>query len=923
MLLPMYGRGLQGSLNARESGRLTLRQLIAAVAARRSQAVALAAPGRAPLSYERLASHIDAIVVALTALGVTDSRQRVALVIPSGPELAVMSLAVAGSAICVPLNPSYRADEFDFCLSTLEAAAVVAQADLDSPAREAARKHGIPVIDLTPRLEAEAGICALSGNGVEESPKHVDVVPDDIALIQYTSGSTARPKRVLLTHKNVCDSVLNLAAALQLTPQDRCLNLKPIYHGAGLQTMLAALAAGGSVICPPLPDVDEFFVWLDTLRPSWFAATPTTHRAILSQARDHRAPIARCPLRFIRSGTGPLAPDVLRELERVFGVPVLEGYGMTETGEISCPPLPPRPRKYGSVGVTVGPEIATMDENGIPLPAGTIGEVVVRGTSVTQGYEDAPEANAEVFRDGWFRTGDTGVIDTDGYLFLKGRLKDVVNRGGQKVSPAEVEEVLRRHPAVADAVAFPVPHPTLGQDLAAAVVLHQGFQATELDLRLFTAYRLADFKVPRRVLFVDEIPRAPSGKLLRRHLAGGFQPLLRAPFVAPEQPLERALARIWADELETDHIGLNDNFFDLGGDSLRAVRVCARVQTSLGRPLSVAMLFKTPTIAELGRALQRKETDHPGSPLVIIQEGGARPPLFCLHGRSGDVTEYFALARHLGPDQPVYGLQARGIDGTESPLVRIEDMAAVYMQEIQAVFPHGPYLLCGYSVAGLLAWEVAQQLRARSRPVAALMLLDTHLAQNPSFTSVPYSGWAFFTRRVAFHWNNLKKARLHTWPLYAAARLKRRLSAKRVVPLQNREEPVVEPRPAWALLGDEPEKWPAVLLTMVQALWRAAHVYTLRRYPGRVTLFLAQSDHVPQRYDPRLPGRLAGGGLDIRWVPGDHSTMLYEPDVGALAKMLRECLDKAIAPAPFWQNITRALVTLCSRHFWGAERSTR
>jgi oxalate---CoA ligase len=911
-------------LNARESGRLTLRQLIAAVAARRSQAVALAAPGRAPLSYERLASHIDAIVVALTALGVTDSRQRVALVIPSGPELAVMSLAVAGSAICVPLNASYRADEFDFCLSTLEAAAVVAQADLDSPAREAARKHGIPVIDLTPRLEAEAGICALSGNGVEESPKHVDVVPDDIALIQYTSGSTARPKRVLLTHKNVCDSVLNLAAALQLTPQDRCLNLKPIYHGAGLQTMLAALAAGGSVICPPLPDVDEFFVWLDTLRPSWFAATPTTHRAILSQARDHRAPIARCPLRFIRSGTGPLAPDVLRELERVFGVPVLEGYGMTETGEISCPPLPPQRRKYGSVGMTVGPEVAIMDENGIPVGPGSVGEVVVRGASVTQGYEAAPEANAEAFRDGWFRTGDLGALDADGYLFLKGRLTDLVNRGGEKVSPRDVEETLHQHPAVADTVAFAVPHPTLGQDLAAAVILHSGSRVTELDLRRFLAYRLADYKVPSRVLVVGEIPKGPTGKIQRQSLAEHFRSLLRPPFIAPEHPLEEALARIWADELEADHIGVDDNFFELGGDSLSAARVCARVQSSLGQPLSAAMLFETPTVAQLARSLQNPEAGRrTPSSLAAIQAGGTRPPLFCLHTRDGTVFRYYALAHHLGPDQPVYGIQARGVDGTQPPLTRFDDMAALYVREIQAVLPHGPYLLCGYSLGGLLAWEVAQHLHAQNREVALLALFDTPLDLNPNFRRVAQSSWGFFSCKVAFHLDAIKESQL-PWPSYVARRLKaRRRRLHSAVPGRRRVQPEKldpEPRPWWWLPGDEPEKWPASLLTMVETNSRAGREYPLKRYPGRVNLFLARDSEF-RRYDPRLPGRLAAGEVEIRWAPGNHASMLFEPYVSVLAKMLRRCIDKAILPAPHWWDTVRLRVTSRPRFSDGARRA--
>jgi len=896
----------------------TLRQLIDTASARNPQATALAAPGRAPLSYAYLCRHIDATRLSLTAAGIT-SRHRVALVAASGPELAAAILALAGSATCAPLNPWYRADEFDFCLSTLGATAIIVEADIDSPAREAAREYGIPVIELVPDRRAEAGLFELKWTRSGQYLERADVTPDDIALVMHTSGSTAWPKRVPLSHQRVCASVCNLAAALELTAQDRCLNLKPMYHGAGIATMLAALAVGGSVVCPPLPDIGPFFSWLEKFRPSWFAGTPATHHALLSRARGYRDTIIRCPLRFIRSGTAPLTPNVLRELEHVFGAPVLDAYGMTETGEICCAPLPPRPRKVGSVGLTVGPEVAIMDETGTPVPRGSVGEVVVRGASVIHGYEDAPQANAEAFREGWFRTGDLGVLDADGYLFIKGRLKDLINRGGQKVSPREVEEALRSHSAVTEAVAFPVPHPTLGQDLVAVVVLHSGIHATELDLREFAAHHLADFKVPSRVLMVDEIPKGTAGKIRRQSLAEHFRPLLRPPFVAPEAPLEEALARIWADELEAEHIGINDNFFELGGDSLSATRVCARVQSSLGRPLSVAMLFKTPTVAQLARTLQRQEAGRQvTSSLLAIQTEGSRPPLFCLHGRGGDVAHYFALAHHLGTDQPVYGIQARGVDGTQPPVLRIEDMAALYVKDIQTVFPRGPYLLCGYSFGGLAAWEVAQRLRAENRPVALLALFDTELDQNPSFAVVAHSDWTFFTRRVAFHFDTMKASHL-SWHSYIVRRLKarwRRVDSTAVgrgsaLPKLDRK-----PRAPWLLPDDEPEKWPATLSTLTQTNWRAAEAYHLRRYPGRVTLFLARESELRWK-DPRLPGQLAAGGVEIRWVPGNHSTLLYEPHVALLASMLRSCIDRVITPAAYWRNIARSLAKLRSRFSGG------
>jgi thioesterase domain-containing protein/acyl carrier protein len=382
--------------------------------------------------------------------------------------------------------------------------------------------------------------------------------------------------------------------------------------------------------------------------------------------------------------------------------------------------------------------------------------------------------------------------------------------------------------------------------------------------------------------------------------------------------LEEGLVRIWTDELEADHIGINDNFFELGGDSLSAARVCARVQSSLGRPLSVAMLFKTPTIAQLARTLQHPEADGQGSSsLVAIQTGGSRPPLLCLHGRTGDVPEYFALAHHLGPDQPVYGIQARGVDGTEPPLTRFEDMAAFYVKEIRTHFPLGPYLLCGSSLAGLLAWEVAQQLQAQNQPVALLALFDTALNLTSDFRPVAHSGWRFFTRRVAFHFDTLRESHL-SWHSYVAHRLKARWRRPDSAVSGRSEEPEEldsEARAPWVLPGDEPEKWPATLLTMVETNWRAGQVYNLRSYPGRLTLFLARESEL-RRHDPRLPGKLAAGGVEIRWVPGNHTSMLYEPHVNVLARLLQRCIDKAITPAPRWRNIVRRLATSRSRLRW-------
>ncbi|NDG49802.1 MAG: AMP-dependent synthetase, partial [Rhodospirillales bacterium] len=334
-------------------------------------------------------------------------------------------------------------------------------------------------------------------------------------------GTTSRPKIVPLTQRNLCASARHIGKALALTADDTCLNIMPLFHIHGLiAATLSSLVAGGQVVATPGFNALRFFGWLDSEKPSWYTAVPTMHQAILERAKRNQEIISRARLRLIRSSSASLPPQVMTELEAVFGCPVLESYGMTEaTHQMTSNPLPPRPRKPGSVGVAAGPEVAIMDEEGLILPQGALGEVVIRGPNVTQGYENNPDANLKGFAAGWFRTGDQGSLDEEGYLRITGRLKEIINRGGEKVSPLEVDEVLMDHPAVQQVVTFAVPHAKLGEEVGAAVVLREGMACAENELRDFARQKLADFKVPRHVVFLAEIPKGATGKLQRIGLA--------------------------------------------------------------------------------------------------------------------------------------------------------------------------------------------------------------------------------------------------------------------------------------------------------------------------------------------------------------------------------------------------------------------
>jgi acyl-CoA synthetase (AMP-forming)/AMP-acid ligase II len=488
--------------------------LAALLAAGADAAPALLGERLAALDHAGLRRQAGETVAALNGFGI-GRNDRVAIVLPNGPEMASAFVAIGAGAATAPLNPAYRADEFDFYLSDLDAKALVVERGMDTPARAIARKRGIALLELV-RVR-EAGTFALHGAAGPAPARGGYAEADDVALVLHTSGTTSRPKIVPLTQGNICVSAGNIRRTLALTAADRCLNIMPLFHIHGLiGAVLSSLSAGASIYCAPGFNALRFFAQMEEAKPSWYSAVPTMHQAILGRAERNAEIIRKAGLRLIRSSSASLPPPVMLALEKTFGCPVIESYGMTEAAhQMSSNPLPPRPRKPGSVGIAAGPEIAVLDPENRPLPAGAVGEVCIRGANVTAGYENNPSANASAFAGGWFHTGDQGTLDSEGYLTITGRLKEIINRGGEKISPREVDDILLEHPAVAQALTFAMPHDKLGEEVAACIVLREGAKAQERELRDFVAGRVADFKVPRRILFLDDIPKGATGKLQR------------------------------------------------------------------------------------------------------------------------------------------------------------------------------------------------------------------------------------------------------------------------------------------------------------------------------------------------------------------------------------------------------------------------
>jgi acyl-CoA synthetase (AMP-forming)/AMP-acid ligase II len=608
----------------------TLSHMMERQADRIPDAPAILAPGRATLTFSGLHQHVRQIGRTLRSMGVR-RHDRVALALPNGPEMPVAILAVQTLAACAPVNPALKTGELDRYFTDLRPDVLITQPGTDSSAHRVALSQKINVIELSPALDREAGLFVLAGKP-RQARSDEEVNPSDVALLLPTSGTTSRPKIVPMSHAAICASAHAHATALALTESDRALNILPVFHGHGLiATVTASLAAGASVICTPGLEVANFFRWLVAFQPTWYSAVATMHQAILAQARRDRERPASARLRFVRSSSAPLPSRFFKELEQFFEAPLIEWYGMTEVAAspIACNPLPPRRRKPGSVGVPAALDVAIMDERGAVLPDGETGQVVIRGTNVMKAYDGDPAATEAAFEGNWFKTGDVGFFDQDKFLFLVGRVREMINRGGEKIAPAEVDDVLFEHPAVEDAVTFSVPHATLGEDIAAAVVLRPGALATANDLRQFARKRIAEFKVPRQVLIVEKIPKGPTGKVQRIEMAaklGLANDTYVAPnFVAPRTKLEKALAQQWAEILQVDEIGIHDDFFACGGDSLLATHALGHVYDVTHIELDVSRFFEAPTIAEVARhlelSIQTQEARRSSSITRVSREG--------------------------------------------------------------------------------------------------------------------------------------------------------------------------------------------------------------------------------------------------------------------------------------------------------------
>lgn len=596
----------------------TLRDLVADRARTLGGAPALLAPGRDAWSYARLGRGIERAGAALARLGLAGG-SRVAILLPNGRDAAAAILATASWTPCAPLDPRIDATQAARLFASMRIAALIVDAEgREGAVATAARHAGVSLVEFQPAADDEDELFRLAARDARSPSAQRPPTRDDVALLVHTSGTTAAPRIVPITHT----ALLAVGARSTVRADDRCLCMSPLHtnSGFGVGVMVPLKASASSVIVPGYEEA-AFFAWLEAFRPTYYSASPTVHAAI-ADAIVRRGARLPASVRFVRSSSAGLTAALQARLESTLGVPVIQGYGSSEAGLIAQDE--PGVRRAGSVGRAADIEIRIVDDAGRELPRGTPGEIVVRGPAVMRGYENDEEANRDAFRDGWYRTGDIGSLDDDGYLTVTGRIREMINRGGLKVAPAEVDALLLGHPAVQDAAAVGIAHRTLGEDVVAAVILRPGATADADELRQFALARLAPHKVPSRIVFVDAFPRGALGKVQRAVLAESIAQRLHASMLAPRDTDEALIAGIFAAVLNLPSVGALDHFFELGGDSLSGAQIVARITAATGVPLKPAALFQAPTVEQLARVLAAaRQSPVPGTaaePALVRRE---------------------------------------------------------------------------------------------------------------------------------------------------------------------------------------------------------------------------------------------------------------------------------------------------------------
>ncbi len=684
-------------------------------------AIALLYEGIGALTFAALDRHIRGIGEQLQAAGIGRS-SRIGIALPRSPEAALLSLAICCNATMLPINPNLPAADLEAEVWGLRPDALIVADGTEVPPWADKAGDGCALFQVSVVVSSFDDFKLRQFTPNRRPPRPEPVNGDSIAVIFKTSGTTGVAKRVPVTHGNLIEMARKMEQWLGLTPADRSLCILPIYYNAGFKaTLLVPLLIGCSVVIPATTNPHDFDRWVAAFRPTWITAAPAFLMAVLEKQRLLPVGRFRHSLRFMLSTASYLPESVRSELEAVLAIPVREFYGLAEAGMMTAPALAPDDARPGMAGRVPEGELAIRNDEGAFLPPGQAGQVVVRGPSVMPGYLDDIEGRPGGLQHGWLATGDLGVVDAEGWLTIVGRTKEIINRGGEKISPYDVEKALLRHPAVLEAAAFAVPHQRLGEIVAAAVTLKPGAEATSSHLLAFLHDRLAPVQMPRQVAVMPALPRGATGKISRSQLSATWAGRTRR-IEPPVEPLQTLIADVWHKWLQRADFGIDDDFFEIGGDSLLATEMMLELDAITGRPISFADIDAELSIRRLAQALVRGVKAE-GKLVSRIREGRGTP-LFLFHGDFDGLGLYAPrLAERLGSDAPVFVVHSN-LDRAAG-VATIEQMARACLPHLLEAWPEGPFCLAGFCHGGLAAWAVAHELQAIGRKVKSVTLIDS------------------------------------------------------------------------------------------------------------------------------------------------------------------------------------------------------
>lgn len=834
--------------------------LLQHAAARPKQEALCALDGRS-VTYGELPQHLGAVQQWLVGAGIPFG-QVLGLAMTNGVDMAITLLGACLHASLSPLDPDLGTAELRTILLQMGAQGILTDRAYAGKLGPLATELGIPLFLLPFQEGGKPG--ALAGSG----PADVELPPEThVLLLHRTSGTTGTSKRVPLLARNVGIQARNTAESLGLTDRDRIVNVMPIFHMHGFGCLSGTLWSGGTVVCTPGHDGQQYAERVREHRPTWFSASPTILNDIL---RVHRLdPLLKeeAPYRFIRSLSAAIPLGLAEEIERTMVAPLVEQYGLTEAlSPVIANQPPPGTRKLGSIGKAFRCEVRIVDPQGVEVPAGSVGEITLKGPGVIDGYAEPAEVNAKAWFGTAFRTGDLGFVDDDGWCHITGRSKEEINRGGEKISPYEVEAALSGHPGVKVAAAFAFHHPTLGEEVALAYIPESEPVLAE-DLRRWMLGRIAAFKIPKKFLVVDALPTTATGKVKRyvlaellrelplegatetdpnvhmepyeRAVAQAFAPgsgTEVAPEILPANYIQRTVALVWGQELGLERILLTDDFFLLGGDSLSGIRICARLAEMLCCHLGLVDLFRHPKMHDFALELSHQTVVPRWTNLAPIRLAGDKTPLVCVHGDEGN----YNVPRLLHADRPFIGFMHQGEDGRGMPHRTIHGIAQHYADELLDARPDGPYILSGFSMGGVVAFEMAQILRSRGKEVPWLVLFD---ARGPAF-----NWWRYAPRS--------KLADLRGELL--RPRCERYLERGQAIPYNLRN------------------------FYIINTYRRALERYRPLPYEGKVLLIRSKQ----RAHEPNGWQQLLRGEWRTHVLPGEHLTLLREPHVRAVVDLL-------------------------------------